>query len=67
MILHITITILMWLGVFSVVTLMGDSDDILFTLAYLPLGLVLFILATGLTIQFFTTRAWRKRVENRHG
>ncbi len=67
MILHITITILMWLGVFSVVTLMGDSDDILFTLAYLPLGLVLFILATGLTIQFFTTRAWRKRVEYRHG
>jgi hypothetical protein len=66
-ILHITVTVLMWLGVFSVVTLVGNIDDSIFTLACLPLSLVLFILATGLTIQFFTTRAWRKRVENRLG
>ncbi len=67
MTLHVTITTMMWLGVFSVVALVRNIGDSIFTLAYLPLGLVLFILATGLTIQFFTTRAWRKRLENRLG
>jgi len=66
MILHIAITVLMWVGVFSVVAIVRNLDDNLFTLAYLPLGLVQFIFATGLTIQLFT-RAWRKRLENRLG
>ncbi len=65
MILHITITILMWLG--AAITFFAAADgEYLFVPIY-PFGAFMAFMATGLTIQFFTTKAWRKRVENRRG